>query len=124
MVVDRPMKEYGLIEMALLGPDSEKDEHFFDECSFAVDFRRISEYLAARLLEDGFESAIGHEATAKVLSERLGIEIPARRVDVALSRGDQAMLALLEVPRLTEGEILTVNEVAKLLIEYYLVEVV
>ena len=53
----------------------------------------------------GFVSAIGHEASAAFLSSVLGIEVPARRVSVAMEPGDQALVLRL-TERLPEGKLL------------------
>jgi len=59
----------------------------------------------------GFVSAIGHEASAAFLSAVLGIEIPARRVPVAMEPGDQALVLCL-TERLPEGKLLTEAKLA------------
>jgi len=56
-------------------------------------------------------SAIGHAGTAAFLSTVLGIEVPARRVSVAMESGDQALVLPLN-ERLPEGELLTEAELA------------
>ena len=50
-------------------------------------------------------SAIGHEGTARYLSERLGVEIPVARKSITMSVGDEAIVFRLR-GRLTEGVIL------------------
>jgi len=70
-------------------------------------------------------SAIGHEATAKVLSERLGVEIPAERRDVHLRRAKldtfpaTFIVCQVELPRLAEGQVLTEQEVKAAPITFY-----
>jgi hypothetical protein len=64
---------------------------------------------ARDLLCDGFVSAIGHQASATLLSQLLAIDIPVNRISVTLKTGDQALiLRLLE--RLPEGTVLTEYE--------------
>jgi hypothetical protein len=64
---------------------------------------------ARDLLRDGFVSAIGHQASATLLSQLLAIDIPVNRISVTLKTGDQALiLRLLE--RLPEGTVLTEYE--------------
>jgi len=50
-------------------------------------------------------SAIGHEATAKILSEILGIEVKTNRIAVSMERGDFAIVCKVK-KRLAEGEVL------------------
>jgi hypothetical protein len=58
-----------------------------------------------------FTSAIVHADTAAFLSAALGIEVPARRVSVAMVPGDQALVLRL-TERLPEGKLLTEAELA------------
>lgn len=57
----------------------------------------------------GFVSAIGHESTAKFMSEILGVPIPMNRISVRMRSGDTALIFRL-TDRLPEGKILTVEE--------------
>jgi len=91
----------------------------FDETSEAqVKLRKISIEEARELLRNGFISAVGHEATAKVLSQLLGIEVPANRVTIWLKKGDKAIHFFLK-QRLPEGKVLSEEELRKL--EFWLV---
>lgn len=71
-------------------------------------------------------SAIGHESTAKVLSELLETEIPANRIAVSLNKGDGLIVFQL-LERLPPGKELTIDELKKLIKEgkakFYLVEI-
>jgi hypothetical protein len=67
---------------------------------------------ARRRIAGGFASAIGHAETAAFLSAVLGIEIPARRVSVAMEPGDQALVLRL-TERLPEGKLLSDAELAE-----------
>lgn len=71
----------------------------------------------------GFESAIGHESTAKVLSRELGIPIKVNRISVSLDRGDSAIVAQISGPRLPEGAVLDERDLKDLSIRYYKVTV-
>jgi hypothetical protein len=64
-----------------------------------------------RRIAAGFTSAIGHEASAAFLSAVLGIEVPARRVSVAMEPGDQALVLRL-MQRLPEGNVLSETDLA------------
>jgi hypothetical protein len=78
------------------------------------------------LLKEGFESAVGHESTAQLLSTLLGVEVPPRRVQIKVGVGDTLVVFQLLV-RLGEGQILSEAEVAALVEEgkatFYKVEV-
>ena len=79
----------------------------FDENPQArVKLRRISVEEAKEVLADGFVSAVGHEATAKVLSQLLGIQVPMERRTIFLKPGDRAVHFFLK-SRLPEGVVLT-----------------
>ncbi len=66
---------------------------------------------AGQRLAEGFTSAIGHAASAAVLSSLLGVEVPVSRASVSMQPGDQALvLRLLE--RLPEGQVLDVEQLA------------
>jgi len=74
---------------------------------------------ARRIFEDavvkGKEvvSAVGHESSAQLMSELLGREVPARRVQVALEDGDEAIVLQI-AQRLPEGKVLTYKELQQL----------
>lgn len=80
----------------------------------AFRYRRISLEEAIGYLKEDFESAVGHQATAELLSELLGFEIPVRRVQISLEQGDILIVAQLGV-RLEEGKILSKDELYSLL---------
>lgn len=65
---------------------------------------------ARHLVANGFVSAIGHESTAKILSELLGEQVPVRRDDYQQQVGDQAIVFKLK-RRAPEGAILTMEEI-------------
>ncbi len=88
-----------------------------------VNFSEISLEEAKALLASGFESAVGHQATAEVLSQRLGLQVEAKRVNVALAPGDTAVLAQVRLPRLEEGQILTAEQVAAAPVSFILVRI-
>ncbi len=57
------------------------------------------------MTEWGFESAIGHKATAKLLSQILGVEIPANRITIYMEVGDEALVARLKTRNPQLGEV-------------------
>lgn len=61
------------------------------------------------LVTQRWESAVGHEATAKILSEILGVTVPAQRKAIKLQIGD-AVLVFQLLQRLPEGKILNEEE--------------
>ena len=66
----------------------------------------------ARLrLAGGFTSAVGHEASARLLSVLLGVAVPARRVEIAMAPGDAALILRITT-RLPEGKLLSAAEIA------------
>lgn len=61
---------------------------------------------AVKLLqEEGFVSAVGHEATAQFLSQLFNVDIPVNRVSVKMVGGDRAIVCRLR-KRLEEGQVL------------------
>ncbi len=62
-------------------------------------------------------SAIGHEATARYISERLGIEVPAWRKPITMSVGDEALVFRLR-GRLPEGVVLDLEGLRKMDTEF------
>jgi hypothetical protein len=79
---------------------------------------KISVDAAKNLLKQGFISAVGHESTAKFMSQILGMDIPVNRTAVWLRVGDRAIGFVLKV-RLPEGKVLTEEELKQ--IPFYLV---
>jgi hypothetical protein len=65
---------------------------------------------ARDVLRDGFVSAIGHEASATLLTQLLAIDIPTNRISVTMQTGDQALILRL-LQRLPEGVVLTEQEI-------------
>lgn len=78
---------------------------------------RVSELSveAARELiaKHGFESAVGHRASAEVLSSILQIEVPMNRVEYRQEVGQLAIALKMKV-RPPEGQILTTEEMLKI----------
>jgi hypothetical protein len=75
------------------------------------DFLTIGD--AQLILETGFVSAIGHEASAIVLSQILNIAIPVNRIHIKMQSGDDALI--LRLPqRLLEGKVLDETVLKKL----------
>jgi hypothetical protein len=91
----------------------------FDKFSGAkISLRRIDAEAAKQILSKGFVSAVGHEATAQLLSRVLGLHVPTSRDSVFMEKGDKAVHFFLK-QRLPEGVVLGENELTKL--DYWLV---
>lgn len=78
-------------------------------------------YLLQQTPSECIESAIGHQATAEVLSELLGVPVPVNRIQIAMERGDQAIVFKLK-QRLEEHKVLTKEEMKDLDYELGLLE--
>ncbi|MEM2480890.1 MAG: DUF1874 domain-containing protein [Candidatus Hadarchaeales archaeon] len=93
--------------------------YLFNSLVLPVDFEReerarfllerIGEEEVRKGLKEGFVSAIGHEATARLLSELFGVEVPVQRREVRLKIGDEGIHFCLK-KRLSEGEVITSKE--------------
>jgi len=80
----------------------------------AVKFRRITVEEAKELLKsEDWESAIGHQATAAILSQLLGIEVSVQRKMIFFEKGDKGIHFFLK-QRLPEGVVLKEEELRKL----------
>ncbi len=55
------------------------------------------------LLKEGFVSAVGHQDTAAVLSDMLGLDVPCDRINVRLTPDDVLVVAQITGGRLPEG---------------------
>ncbi|BER92711.1 STIV orfB116 family protein [Atrimonas thermophila] len=67
-------------------------------------------------------SIVGHESTAKLFSEVLGIDVPVNRVNYTFSCGDKLFVGVPNTPRLPEGKVLSKEELEKLGIQWWLVK--
>ena len=72
------------------------------------------------LLSGSFTSAVGHQATADLLTKLLQIQIPFNRVPISLNPSDILIVFQL-LTRLEEGKILTKEELAKLQFKFLIV---
>jgi len=72
------------------------------------------------ILNQGFTSAVGHEATSKIISTQLGIQVPTNRVSIKLSAGDVLIVYQL-LTRLPEGKILSEDEMRQMPAKWYVV---
>jgi hypothetical protein len=81
---------------------------------YVVAIKKIDLEFAKKLVREiQFTSAVGHEATAKVLTELLEVEIPYNRITVKMREGDSALHFVLKT-RLPEGKVLSEEELRAL----------
>jgi len=71
-----------------------------------------------------FVSAVGHESTAKFLSQLLGFPVPCNRVAVQLEKWDSAIVFQLISGRLPEGRVLTEEELATIKYQFFYVTLI
>jgi len=81
-----------------------------------------SEDEVRRILNQGFISAIGHEATAKIVSSRLGVSVQVNRVSIQLKPSDILVVFQL-LTRLPEGKVLSEEEMRNVQARWYVVSV-
>jgi len=89
--------------------------NFAQHPNITVTFKRVTVEEARALLNSNpnFVSAVGHEATAQLLTKLLGVQIPFNRISVYLKPGDRCLHFFLR-SRLPEGRVLTEDELQKL----------
>ena len=73
------------------------------------------------LRENGYISAIGHESTAKIISELMGMDIPMNRIDFAQMVGQKAVVFKLN-RRPKEGTVLSRAQVEEVGYSFKLME--
>ena len=72
------------------------------------------EYVKELLSINKFTSAIGHESTAQLLTQLLGVEIKAKRIAIKLNERDTVIVFQL-MTRLPEGKVLSTEELQQLI---------
>ena len=82
---------------------------------YVIKAKQLGVKEASELLKNQqFTSAVGHEATAQMLSNVLGVEIKFSRIQIQLTSGDKVISMLLK-KRLPEGQVLkTVEELEQI----------
>jgi len=70
-----------------------------------------------------WESCVGHQGTADILTSLLGVDIPMNRIAVKMEKGDVAIVFQL-MQRVEEGKVLTKEELEALPFKFLIVEVV
>lgn len=89
-----------------------------------VRFSPMDEASARELLRRGFQSAVGHEDTADILSARFGFPVALNRVRVTLRPRDAALVAQLAISRTPqENAVITREQVEQAKTTFVLVRV-
>jgi hypothetical protein len=90
---------------------------------FTVRLKKISKDQAVEILKNNeFVSAVGHQATAAILTEILGIKVEMNRIAVKMERGDVGIHFFLK-QRLPEGAVLGKDELDRLSYDLILSEI-
>jgi len=91
---------------------------------YLIKARQITVEEASEMLKkEKFVSAVGHEATARALSNIFGVEVPYNRIQITLQPGDK-LLSIILKKRLAEGQVLkTVQELEEVGYSIWLFEV-
>jgi hypothetical protein len=76
---------------------------------------------AKKVVASDFQSAVGHESTAAVISTLLGVEVKMNRIPYHQRAGDTALVFKL-LGRPPEGKILTAEEIEEIGYEWGLLE--
>jgi len=77
------------------------------------DYQPITVSYAQNAIKNGFVSAVGHEATAKILSEILEVKIPQNRIQAKQEIGQEAIVFAMN-QRIPEGKILSREEIEQI----------
>ena len=94
---------------------------FNNENELTIKIEKISEEMVKEILrKQEFVSAIGHESTARLISNKLGIQVPANRIQIKVKKGDKIVVLQL-LQRLPEGKILTEEELQQIPIQWFMV---
>ncbi len=76
---------------------------------------------AKEILSAGFTSAVGHESTAKLMSQMIGVNIPFNRITIHMKAGDKA-IALWLLDRPGEAQVYSMEDLAAVNCELGLLE--
>lgn len=89
-----------------------------EDNDFLVRVKKISLDEAREAVKHGFISAIGHQSTAQVLTELLGVEVKENRIQVVLKKGVKVIVFQLH-SRLPEGKVLSEEELKALKYSFF-----
>jgi lauroyl/myristoyl acyltransferase len=97
--------------------------NFSESDEFTVRFRKIDKEKAKEILKNNeFVSAVGHQATADLLTAIMGVHIPMNRIAVRMGKGDIGVHFFLK-QRLPEGTVLGKDELDRLSYDLILSEI-
>jgi len=88
-----------------------------------VSFEPVSLEQARELVKGGVVSIIGHEGTAWVFTQKLGVHLRKNRVFFKMTK-DEVMLVGELNQRLPEGKVLTAEELEEIPIRWWVVRLV
>ena len=91
------------------------------DTSVILSVRGVEVEEVRKLLGSDFISAVGHESTAELLSNILGVAVKFNRTTVRLEPGDMAVVFQL-LGRPPEGRVLTVDELRGIEHRFFVVE--
>lgn len=114
----KPSANYplGLLNCAILTGSGKRQDYVLDEISLD----QAKEIIGAYQTEGkGFISAIGHQATAEVMSALLETSIPMNRIEFEQQPGQEALVFKLK-SRIPEGKILTFEQIEEIGYEFKL----
>ena len=83
--------------------------------------KKIDLETAKFFIPKNFTSAVGHQATADLISSLLEVEVKVNRVQVFFEIGDKA-LAFVPRERLPEGKVLTKEELLKISLDIFFIQ--
>jgi len=69
-----------------------------------------------------FVSLIGHEGTAQLFTELLGVSVPVNRTTYTMGHKDILLVGLPSGGRLPEGKVLNKEELESLQVEWFIVQ--
>lgn len=82
-----------------------------------LNVEEVKEYL-----QKGFTSVVGHESTARLLTQLLNIDVAFNRVEIRLNPGDIIIVFQLQT-RLPEGAILSEEQLKAIKYKFYMIQV-
>lgn len=92
------------------------------EPDYSLSVKEISEDEVKEILSKGFESAIGHESTAQLLTSKLNIQVPFNRKNVKLDRDITLIIAQLMGER-KEYKDMTPDEISRYPMKYFIISI-
>jgi len=91
--------------------------------SGSIEVKNISTEEASDLLRGEFQSCVGHESTAQLLTEKLAVHVECRRVSISIQPGDTLIVAQLMGER-KEYRDMSREEIEAYPVQFFLVRIV